>query len=38
MLFLPYSIPVLPALGVLPLLTVLVVTGARVMSRARDRQ
>jgi hypothetical protein len=38
MLFLPYSIPVLPALGVVPLMTVLVVTGARVMARTRNRR
>jgi hypothetical protein len=37
MLFLPYSMPVLPALGVLPLMAVVVVTGLRVLSRARQR-
>ncbi len=39
MLFLPYSIPILPALGVLPLMVVLGVTGWRVLGRVRaDRR
>jgi membrane protein implicated in regulation of membrane protease activity len=33
MLFLPYSAPILPALGVLPLMAVLAVTGWRVLAR-----
>lgn len=35
MLFLPYSMPLLPALGTLPMLAVLVVAGARVFGRVR---
>ncbi|WP_395245546.1 hypothetical protein ACGGZK_06955 [Agromyces sp. MMS24-K17] len=35
MLFLPYSMPLLPALGVTPLLAVLVVAGLRVLGRVR---
>lgn len=35
LLFLPYDMPLLPALGVLPLLAVLVVGGLRVLGRVR---
>ncbi|GAA1059173.1 hypothetical protein [Agromyces bracchium] len=39
MLFLPYSIPILPALGTLPMLAVLVLAGVRVLGRVRaDRR
>ncbi|MDL9979064.1 hypothetical protein [Microbacterium candidum] len=35
LLFLPYSMPILPALGTLPMLAVLVVGGLRVLGRVR---
>ncbi len=35
LLFLPYSIPILPALGTTPMLAVLVVAGLRVLGRVR---
>lgn len=35
MLFLPYSMPLLPALGTLPMLAVLVLAGVRVFGRVR---
>ena len=35
MLFLPYSIPILPALGTVPMLAVLVLAGVRVLRRVR---
>lgn len=35
MLFLPYSVPILPALGTVPMLVVLVLAGVRVFRRVR---
>jgi hypothetical protein len=35
LLFLPYSLPILPALGTLPMLAVLVLAGVRVIGRVR---
>jgi hypothetical protein len=34
-LFLPYSVPILPAVGTTPMLAVMVVAGVRVIARAR---